>query len=231
MVAPMRIRRKPWARPELAECPFFIDEPDTMPGKWSSAFVRSQPVWLELGCGKGAFLAQAAVVHPEINFIGVDIKSDMLGVARRRIVEAFSEQGREPDNILLFAHDIERIFLAMDERDTVDRIVINFCNPWPTGSDHKKRLTHPRQLEKYRVFLRDGGEIRFKTDDDRLFEESLRYFEQSGFSVTRISRDLHRESDIENFVTEHEAQFSSLGVPIKFLIAKKLPEGCVSFSG
>ncbi|MDD6176065.1 MAG: tRNA (guanosine(46)-N7)-methyltransferase TrmB, partial [Firmicutes bacterium] len=87
------------------------------------------------------------------------------------------------------------------------------------------------QLEKYRVFLRDGGEIRFKTDDDRLFEESLRYFEQSGFSVTRISRDLHRESDIENFVTEHEAQFSSLGVPIKFLIAKKLPEGCVSVSG
>lgn len=220
----MRIRRKPWARPELAACPFFIDEPDTMPGKWHDAFAKKQPVWLELGCGKGAFLAQAAAAHREINFIGVDIKSDMLGVARRQIVNTFAERGMEPDNILLFAHDIERIFLAMDERDTVERICINFCNPWPTGSDHKKRLTHPRQLEKYRVFLADGGEIRFKTDDDRLFDESIRYFEQSGFEITRISRDLHSETDIENFVTEHEAHFSSLGIPIKFLIAKKIPK-------
>lgn len=221
----MRIRRKPWARPELAECPFFIDTPEEMPGKWHSAFVRSQPIWLELGCGKGAFLAQAAAAHREINFIGVDIKSDMLGVARRQIVEAFAQRHLEPDNILLFAHDIERIFLTMNEHDTVDRIFINFCNPWPTGSDHKKRLTHPRQLEKYRVFLRDDGEIRFKTDDSRLFEESLHYFEQCGFEVTYISRDLHSESGLENFVTEHEAHFSSLGIPIKFLIAKKLPEG------
>lgn len=217
----MRIRRKPWARPELAACPFFIDAPATMRGRWHGAFSKEQPVWLELGCGKGAFLAQAAVIHPEINFIGVDLKSDILGVARRRIVQAFEEAGRTPDNLLLFAYDIERILSVMDERDIVERIDINFCNPWPTGSDHKKRLTHPRQLEKYRVFLSDGGEIRFKTDDDRLFDESIRYFAQSGFTVVQAVRDLHRESGIENFMTEHEERFSSMGIPIKLLIAKK----------
>ncbi len=224
MVTHMRIRRKPWARPELAACPFFINQPDEMRGKWHAAFAKDQPIWLELGCGKGAFLAQAAAVHREINWIGVDLKSDMLGVARRQIVDAFARQQIEPDNILLFAHDIERIFLAMDEHDTVGRIFINFCNPWPTGSDHKKRLTHPKQLEKYRPILADGGEIWFKTDDDPLFEDSIHYFEQSGFAITRISRDLHQETDLENFVTEHEAHFSSLGIPIKLLIAKKLSD-------
>ena len=117
----MRMRRKPWARPELAACPFFWDNPDAMRGKWRLAFAKAQPLWLELGCGKGAFLAQAAAVHREINFIGVDLKSDILGVARRQIVDTFAEHKLEPDNVLLFAHDIERIFLAMGADDYITK--------------------------------------------------------------------------------------------------------------
>ena len=219
----MRIRRKPWARPELAACPFFIDEPALLRGNWASAFSQPRPICLELGCGKGAFLAQAGLAHPEQNWLGIDIKSDILGVAKRRIEADYAAANRQPDNILLFSHDIARLPLVMEQPDCFEKIYINFCNPWPTGSDHKKRLTHPRQLALYRPLLRDSGEIRFKTDDDALFASSLSYFVQSGFELTFITRDLHREHGIENFVTEHEQMFSSQGIPIKFLIAQKLP--------
>ena len=220
----MRMRRKPWARPELAACPFFMDSPTELAGHWRETFPSDQPLCLELGCGKGAFLAQAALAHPEINYLGIDLKSDVLGVAKRRIEADFSASGRTVDNIRMFAWDIDRIAMVLTEADPVDMIQINFCNPWPKASYHKKRLTHTRQLLKYRAFLKEDGIIRFKTDDDALFDASLEYFPAAGFRIEAISRDLHAETEYENFLTEHEQMFSSQGIPIKFLIARKLPE-------
>ena len=220
----MRIRRKPWARPELAACPYFYENAYAHRGIWHSLFPRKQPMHLELGIGKGAFIAQAAVAHPEINYMGVDIKSDIIGVARRRIEAEFAAAQRPVDNIVLAPFDITRMEKAMSETDYVERIYINFCNPWPTGSCHKKRLTHPRQLAHYRTILADGGDIYFKTDDDDLFENSLDYFRECRFEIIHCTRDLHAEPTPENYETEHERMFSEQGIPIKFCIARKLPD-------
>lgn len=186
----MRIRRKPWARPELAACPFCIDDPENHIGHWHELFPKRQPLHLELGCGKGGFRAQKAVQTHRINFLAVDIKSDILGLTKRNIEKAYEQAGKEVDNVRIFAYDIERILQVLDRNDEVERIYINFCNPWPKKKHKKKRLTYPRQLFFYQEFLKDGGEIWFKTDDDELFEESLDYFAMCGFTQEFITYDL-----------------------------------------
>lgn len=218
----MRIRHKPWARPELAASPLFIDDPTAIKGGWHNAFSDpSRPLHLELGCGKGGFIAQMAVLHPETNFLAVDVKSEMLGFTRRKVEQAFAEVSRVPDNVLLCAVDIERLPLILDETDVASRIYINFCNPWPKIKHHKKRLTHPRQLRNYKNFLADGGELWFKTDNAPLFLSTQRYFEQSGgFTVTFMTDDLHNSGFAESVATEHERMFTAQGLPTHFLIAR-----------
>ena len=219
----MRIRKKVWARPELSVCPYFIKEPQELKGKWRARFSSPAPLFLELGCGKSPFLAQMGLLKPHINFIGVDVSMDILGVARRNISSAYAEAGKEVDNILLTAFNIEQIENVMDENDAADRIYINFCNPWPKKKHQKRRLTYPTLLKKYRPLLKDGGEIWFKTDDDALFEDSLQYFHDTGFELLRKTCDLHKETDWpENILTEHEIMFSSQGIPIKGAIFKKI---------
>lgn len=217
----MRIRHKPWAKPELEASSFFIQDPDSLKGKWNESFPQQLPLYVELGCGKGGFVSQAAFGDPLHNYLAVDIKYEMLGLAKRNVEKVYAGQ-REPDNVRLTAHNIERIGLMLGEEDCVDRIYINFCNPWPRMKHKKRRLTHPRQLMQYRAFLKDGGEIRFKTDDDALFEESLAYFRECGFAITYITYDLHHSDFTENIMTEHEKMFSDEGINIKFLIARKI---------
>ena len=216
----MRIRRKPWARPELAECPFCIDHPEEFIGHWQQSFAKEQPLHLELGCGKGGFMAQKAVRNPDINFLAVDIKSDILGLTKRNIEQSYEQAGKPVDNVRICAYDIERILQVLDSHDEVERIYINFCNPWPKKKHKKKRLTYPRQLFFYQEFLKNGGEIWFKTDDDELFEESLGYFEMCGFTQEYLTYDLAQSGFAENIVTEHEQMFMDQGIKIKFLIAK-----------
>lgn len=215
----MRIRRKKWVDKELEECPFYFDSPIDKKGNWKEYFKHDAPIQLELGCGKGSFIAKLASMHPETNYIAVDMIDTMLGLAKRNIEK---EYGEEPiDNLILVRMDIERIFLIIDETDVIDRIYINFCNPWPKGKHKKKRLTYPKQLELYKAFLKENGEIHFKTDDDGLFEDSLKYFQESGFKILSQTRNLHEENIFEtNIITEHEEMFSSQGIKIKALIAK-----------
>ena len=130
---------------------------------------------------------------------------------------------REIDNVLLTAYEIEIIQNILNEKDKVDRIYINFCNPWPKPRHNKKRLTHTKQLEKYKIFLKPQGEIYFKTDDINLFNASIRYFEESGFEVISKTYDLHTEPIWENNIeTEHEKMFEEQGITTKALIAKLL---------
>ena len=120
--------------------------------------------------------------------------------------------------------DIERIKGVLTAEDTVSRIYINFCNPWSkNASSNKHRLTYPRQLIQYREFLKDGGEIYFKTDDDDLFRDSVEYFPASGYDIEWITYDLHENEPEWNIRTEHEGMFTEMGIRIKALIAKKLP--------
>ena len=219
----MRIRYKKWARPELEASTFYIDEPEKIKGKWREKFKNKQnPLYLELGCGKGYFIANLASRHQEINYIAIDLVDAMLGLAKRNIEQIYKENNIETDNIRITRFDIEIIPLILDKEDKIERIYINFCNPWPRGKHHKKRLTHTRQLEKYKTFLTDDGEIYFKTDDDDLFTASLTYFEESGFEIVKKTYDLHNEEDFwENIETEHENMFSEQGIKIKALIAKR----------
>lgn len=218
----MRIRYKKWARPELEASKFYKDEPEKIKGKWKEQFANSnQPIYLELGCGKGQFISKLAVENPNINYIAIDLVDAMLGLAKRNIENEYKERNLEPKNILITRFDIERIDLILDKEDVIDRIYINFCNPWPKGKHRKKRLTHSRQLEKYKEFLKPNGEIYFKTDDDDLFQSSLVYFEESGFEIISKTYDLHSEPIFEkNIETEHEKMFSEEGIKIKALIAK-----------
>ena len=220
----MRIRHKPWAKPELEASDFFVSEPEQYKGKWQEHFSRKQPFYIELGCGKGGFVSQAAFLNREANFLAVDIKYEMLGLARRKVSAVFEEHRTKPDNVLLTAHNIESIGLMLDANDAAERIYINFCNPWPRPKHRKHRLTHTRQLLKYRTFLADGGEIHFKTDDDALFKDSLVYFKEAGYEITWLTYDLHRSGYEHNLVTEHEKMFSDEGIKIKFLIARKIPD-------
>ncbi len=220
----MRMRNKPWAKPELEACPWFVGEPEKEKGRWRSRFVNAVPLYLELGCGKGGFIAAAATADPGSNFIAADLEFKMLGVARRKCAAAYEAKGIGVQNLLLTRMNIEGISQCFDSTDSIDGIYINFCNPWPRKKHNKHRLTHPRQLMQYREFLRDGGLVRFKTDDDELFEDSLEYFRQCGFSLEHVSYDLHAENRADNIMTEHEKMFSEEGIRIKFLIAKKLSE-------
>lgn len=175
---------------------------------------------LELGCGKGLFLAALAPANPQVNYIGVDLKDTVLGPAKRNLEAAYREAGREPDNIILTAMNIERIADSMGPEDTVQRIYINFCNPWPKKKHHKRRLTHPRQLENYKKILVPGGEIAFKTDDDDLFADTLEYLAESGFVVTEKTYDLRALNRPDDIPTEHELMFVERGIKIKALWAK-----------
>ena len=217
----MRIRYKKWARPELEASEFYIDNPEEYKGKWKNCFKNTEnPIHLELGCGKGQFISELASENPNINYI--DLVDAMLGLAKRNVESVYEEKGIKPENVILTRFDIERILLILEKEDRINRIYINFCNPWPKGKHRKKRLTHTRQLEKYRQFLVDDGEIYFKTDDDDLFNSTLVYLQESGFKIINKTYDLHNEPIFENNIkTEHEKMFSEQGIKIKALIAKK----------
>ena len=219
----MRIRFKPWARPELEASKFYIDNPEEYQGKWSSLYKNNNPLHLELGCGKGNFISTLAVKHKDINYIAIDLVDAMLGIAKRNIEAVYNENNEEIDNVYITRYDIERILNIFNKQDKIERIYINFCNPWPRGKHHKKRLTHSRQLEKYREFLVENGEIFFKTDDDQLFTDSLAYFEKSGFEIIDKTYNLESSPEFwENIMTEHEKMFTEQGIKIKALKARKV---------
>ena len=226
----MRMRFKPYARPELLACDFHVHEPLTHAGHWHELYARpEQPLHLELGCGKGGFLSQLAPLHPDINYLGIDITDKVLILAKRKVEAAYAAAQLPPDNVKIASLDIERLSGVFSPADTVQRIYINFCNPWSKNAgSNKHRLTHPRQLLQYRALMPEGSEIYFKTDDDDLFRDSLGYFPAAGFEITWQTFDLHKNEPDWNLRTEHEGMFSEQGIPIKALIARKGPDSSVT---
>ena len=218
----MRIRYKKWARPELEASSFYVDNPESLRGKWKDFFKNPNlPLHLELGCGKGKFISEIASKNKNVNYIAIDLIDAMLGLAKRNIETVYKLKNLPINNVALTRFDIDRIMLIFNENDKIQRIYINFCNPWPKGKHRKKRLTHTRQLEKYKTFLTEKGEIYFKTDDDDLYFSTIQYFEEAGFEITKKTTDLHSEIDFwDNIETEHEKMFSNQGIKIKAIIAK-----------
>ena len=212
----MRIRKKKWAEPELRQCKYYIKEPIQYKEKWNTLFPLKAPLYVELGCGKGTFSAELGSRNPNCNILAIDIKNDMLGVARRNIERIYAEKGLEVSNILLIAYNIEQITNILGEKDKVEHIYINFCNPWPRPKHKKRRLTYIKKLEMYKEFLVQNGEIFFKTDDDELFKESIQYFKDANYNILEIDYDYKSENDIK---TEHQKMFEEQGIKTKFLHA------------
>ncbi len=218
----MRVRKKKWSRPELESASFVItdsfEELNKYKGKWSGEFNNTNPIYLELGCGTGKFITENAINNPDKNFIGIDLKDEILVYAKRTIEEA-SLNNNPIENVRLIPMEIDYIKNVLD-KDEISRIYINFCNPWPKRGQHRRRLTHNNFLEKYKSFLTVGSEIWFKTDDKGLFDDSKKYFESSGFIIKYHSYDLHQSSFKGNIRTEYEEKFTSMGMPVMFLLAE-----------
>lgn len=215
----MRLRKKPWARPELESCNFVVTNPTELKGKWNEFFKNDNEIYLELGCGRGKFIAENAVIHQDKNFIGIDIKDEVLVYAKRKVEEVFKEKNKEINNVALIPMEIafiEEVF----NKDEVSRIYLNFSTPWPKKRHNKRRLTYTTFLERYKKFLKPNSEIWFKTDQETFFNDSIEYFKEAGFKIEYITYDLHKSDFKQNIMTEYETKFSSMGMKIMFLIAR-----------
>ena len=214
----MRLRNITGCREMIGESEFVVHEPETMKGKWREAFGNDHPVYVEIGMGKGRFLMDMARLYPEINFIGIEKYSSVL----LRAVQKLEEE--ELPNVRLIrmdAEDLENVF-AQGE---LDRIYLNFSDPWPPNRQRKRRLTWRAYLEVYDEILRQQGDLCFKTDNPRFFEWSLQEICQFGWLIQNISLDLHNSDFEGNVMTEYEEKFSAEGYRIYRLEARRrLPE-------
>ncbi|MCQ6278407.1 tRNA (guanosine(46)-N7)-methyltransferase TrmB [Bacillus sp. EB600] len=201
----MRLRHKPWAKERIDQYPqYVVADPEMYKGNWQEPFAIQQPLHIEIGSGKGRFITEMAKANPDINYIGIEVYQSVIVAALDRLIEA------DLPNVKLLnvnANDLGKFFAKND----VDRIYLNFSDPWPKTRHEKRRLTYKNYLNLYGSILRDAGEIHFKTDNQGLFEYSLMSFSQYGLLLKYISLDLH-QSDFEgNIMTEYEQKFSEQG--------------------
>lgn len=217
----MRLRKKHWARPELEASEIVIYDKYDHCGSWKKEFNNDNPIYLELGCGMGGHISKRAVENKNINYIGIDLKDEVVVNALRKIKAERTEEREKDINARLIVLNIMLIDNVFG-KDEIDRIYINFCNPWPKERHNKRRLTYTSFLNSYKKFLKPGGEIWFKTDDRGLFDDSQEYFKECGFQLNHVTYDLHNSGFEDNIVTEYEAKFTELGMKTMFLVAKNL---------
>ncbi|MDU4695871.1 MULTISPECIES: tRNA (guanosine(46)-N7)-methyltransferase TrmB [Paenibacillus] len=212
----MRLRGRKGIRENLEQQrELVVLNPREYKGRWAEVFGNDRPIHIELGMGKGQFVSGMSVKYPDVNFIGMDMYDELIRRASEKVRAKWDEQGGlEPHTVRLALGNIEMIeeFFAPGE---VERIYLNFSDPWPKKKHWRRRLTHPRFLEKYRQLLNDNGEIHFKTDSRVLFEFSLNAFAAVGLQMNDISLSLHEGGINEAHVmTEYESKFVGQGMPI-----------------
>ncbi|MBR4383762.1 MAG: tRNA (guanosine(46)-N7)-methyltransferase TrmB [Selenomonadaceae bacterium] len=205
----MRLRKKPHTNEKLQTFADFVTVGEVEPFQKDS----SRKLFVELGTGKGDFITQIAERNPQINFVGLEVEATVVLAAARKVHE------KNLRNVRLFVFDVSNI-AELFAQHTVDRLYINFCDPWPKKRHAKRRLTYIKFLELYRKILVQDGEIFFKTDNRGLFDFSLEQFELAGMDVRDVTNDLHANEPPENIRTEYETKFSAQGVPINFCVAR-----------
>ncbi|MCL2539103.1 MAG: tRNA (guanosine(46)-N7)-methyltransferase TrmB [Oscillospiraceae bacterium] len=217
------MRKKPWAEGELAYTSFFVKDPLFYTEDPGTLFKNRQPIAVELGCGKGVFLSKYALLHPEINFIAIDIKKDILAVTSRNLKNAYAAFEVSIDNLVLIHRNVEHIDRLFTGPAFADAVFINFPNPWPKARHQKRQLTHPRQLLLYRDILKDDAVLHFKTDDEPLFLSTSRNLAECGYTAVFTTKDYHSDvaAEFRYPPSEHETQFQSEGKPIYCIEAKK----------
>ena len=211
----MRLRNVPGAREVMVENEYVFTEPEGMCGTWKEVFGNDNPIHIEIGMGKGTFITTLAGMNPDINYVGIEKYSSVL----LRAVEKQDElQLPNLRFIRMDAENINEVF-GVDE---VDRIYLNFSDPWPKDRHAKRRLTSRQFFARYNNILAKTGRVEFKTDNRPLFDFSLEEVEAAGWKLDSVTYDLHN-SDMNdgNVMTEYEIKFSKLGNPINKLIATR----------
>lgn len=210
----MRMRKKKNLAPRMERCSdLLIREPEEYKGKWRTLMPNCRELRLELGCGKGGFTVKTAQAEPDVLFIAVERVPDAMVIAMERA------EAMELRNVFFVDADAARL-PEYFEPGEVDRIYLNFSDPWPSNRHAKRRLTHPDFLNRYAWVLKDRGEIHFKTDNRDLFEWSLFQFPKAGFDLEQVTRNLH-ENGIQGIMTDYEAKFHALGQPINRCVGVK----------
>ena len=211
----MRMRKKPNLLPRMERCaPVLIRDPEEHRGRWRELMPEAREIRLELGCGKGRFTVGTAVAEPDVLFIAIERVPDAMVIAMERaMAEGLA-------NVFFLDDDAARLpqLFAPGE---VDRVYINFCDPWPGQKHAKRRLTSVGFLNTYRQVLKDGGQIHFKTDNHDLYEWSLFQFPKAGFELSEVTRDLHANG-ICGVMTDYEEKFHNLGTPINRCVGTKI---------
>lgn len=210
----MRLRNISGSREMIADSKYVIQDAENQKGKIKTYFEKEQPIWIEIGMGKGRFIMQMAEENPEINFIGIEKYSSVLLRAIQKM-----EQNELPNLrfIRMDAEDITEVF----EKGEVDRIFLNFSDPWPKDRHAKRRLPSKEFLKRYDEILKKDGVIEFKTDNRDLFDFAVEQLEPAGWKAEVITYDLHHDPVLceGNIMTEYEEKFSSMGNPIcKYVI-------------
>ena len=217
----MRLRNIPGAKDAIAESIYVIQNPQENKGNWDKVFPQHQPVHLEVGMGKGRFLMDMAKLHPEINYIGIEMYDSVLLRAIQK-KEALAEEGQELSNLKFMRMDA-RLLPEVFEKGEVSRIYLNFSDPWPKARHAKRRLTSRQFLTRYDQILVPEGKVEFKTDNRELFEFSLEEVTDAGWNLDAFTFDLHHDAQMSegNVMTEYEEKFSSMGNPIcKMVISR-----------
>lgn len=201
----MRLRHKPWAKDKLSAYPqYVIQNPEDWKGKWDQVFIQKGPIHIEIGTGKGRFITEMAKANPTINYIGVELQESVIVSALDRVIEA------EVPNLKLMNMNAEKLTEYL-EKGEINRVYLNFSDPWPKTRHEKRRLTYKTFLASYESVLENQGEIHFKTDNQGLFEYSLKSFSEYGMLLKYVSLDLHNSDFEGNIMTEYEEKFSNRG--------------------
>ena len=209
----MRLRNIPGAREEMLVNPFIVQDPERLRGCWRAEFGNQNPLRIEIGMGKGQFLLTFAQQNPDVNYVGIEKYSSVLIRALAR------QEELKLQNLRLIRYDAETIDELFADGE-VDRIYLNFSDPWPKDRHAKRRLTSDRFLARYARILAPEGRVEFKTDNVDLFDFSLESAENCGWTLSEVTRDLHNSPAAEgNVMTEYEERFSALGNPICRLVA------------
>lgn len=210
----MRLKHVKGASEIISNGVYYIELPKEHRGNWNSVFGNNNPIYIEIGMGKGDFIIENAIRYPDINFIGIE-KFDSV------IVRAIQKSNElEINNLKLIRMDALEIDEVFDKE--IDRIYLNFSDPWPKERHAKRRLTSPIFLGKYDKVFKGDANIIMKTDNDDLFEYSLESLKEYGYEMSFVTRDLYKEDISDNIATEYENKFVNKGISInKFIAIKK----------
>ena len=214
----MRLKHVKGAEDRIAESPYVLDDEEARAGTWHEIFGNNNPIYLEIGMGKGKFILENAKLHPEINYVGME---KYPSVILRAIEKRQSEEYSDLKNIQFLCVNAEHLNKIFD-REEVSHIYLNFSDPWPKERHAKRRLTSRWYFKRYADVLKKGGLVEFKTDNPDLFTFSLEEVEASGWNLVASTIDLHNDPVLNegNIMTEYEQKFSEQGHAICKLIAE-----------